>query len=170
MGVRKLTKVGQVPLALPNPLFQSQPLETPPIPPRAVAGGVVLLLQNWTYFACFQSLLLQNLQSALFQLVLNNTQERCGCVTLVCFSFLFSSLFIFLFLFFFFPFLFLFLLSFFFFSFSLFWQEILLPFLLHKYEVNLWKQIGLLLVYMCKTERTVLLIKLVFSHLKTRVV
>lgn len=46
VGVRKLTKVGQVPLALPNPLFHLQPLETALIPPRAVAGGVTLLLQN----------------------------------------------------------------------------------------------------------------------------
>lgn len=45
-GVRKLAKVSQVPLALPNPLFHPQPLETPLIPPSAVSGGVALLLQD----------------------------------------------------------------------------------------------------------------------------
>lgn len=45
-GVRKLAKVSQVPLALPNPLFHPQPLETPLIPPSAVSGGVPLLLQD----------------------------------------------------------------------------------------------------------------------------
>lgn len=86
-GVRKLAKVGQVPLALPNPLFHPQPLETPLIPPSAVSRGVALLLQDWIYFARFQTLLLQSLKSALFQLVSSNTQERCGSITLVCFSF-----------------------------------------------------------------------------------
>lgn len=38
-GVRKLAKVSQVPLALPNPLFHPQPLETPLIPPSAVFRG-----------------------------------------------------------------------------------------------------------------------------------
>lgn len=148
--VRKLAKVGQVPLAHPNPLFHPQPLETPLIPPSAVSGGVALLLQDWIYFARFQTMLLQSLKSSLFQLVSSNTQERCGSITLVCFS-----------------------LPFFFFSlllFLLFWQEILLLLLLHKYEVTLWKQIRLLVVYMCKTERTVLLIKLVLANLKTEVV
>lgn len=45
-GVRKLAKVGQVPLALPNPLFHPQPLETPLIPPSAMSRGVALLLQD----------------------------------------------------------------------------------------------------------------------------
>lgn len=86
-GVRKLAKVGQVLLALPNPLFHPQPLETPLISPSAVSRGVALLLQDWIYFARFQTMLLQSLKSALFQLVSSNTQERCGSITLVCFSF-----------------------------------------------------------------------------------
>ena len=87
VGVRKLAKVSQVPLALLNPLFHPQPLETPLIPPTAVSGGVALLLQDLIYFARFQTLLLQSLRSALFQLVSSNTQERCGSITLICFSF-----------------------------------------------------------------------------------
>lgn len=86
-GVRKLAKVGQVLLALPNPLFHPQPLETPLISPSAVSRGVALLLQDWIYFARFQTMLLQSLKSALFQLVSSNTQARCGSITLVCFSF-----------------------------------------------------------------------------------
>lgn len=126
VGVRKLAKVSQVPLALLNPLFHPQPLETPLISPSAVSGGVALLLQDSIYFSRFQTMLLQSLKSALFQLVSSNTQERCDSITLVCFSFpsLFSTFGVFL----------------------LFWQEILLLFLLHKYEVTLWKQIWLLVV------------------------
>lgn len=91
--VRKLAKVSQALLALPNPLFHPQPLETPLIPPSAVSGGVALLLQDSIYFACFQTMLLRSLNSALFQLVSSNTRERCGSL-LHCFVFLFSSLFL----------------------------------------------------------------------------
>lgn len=87
MAVRKLAKVSQVPLALLNPLFHPQPLETPLISPSAVSGGVALLLQDSIYFSRFQTMLLQSLKSVLFQLVSSNTQERCGSITLVCFSF-----------------------------------------------------------------------------------
>lgn len=145
VAVRKLAKVSQVPLALLNPLFHPQPLETPLISPSAASGGVALLLQDSIYFSRFQTMLLQSLKSVLFQLVSSNTQERCGSITLVCFSF--PSLF----------------LTFFFFL--LFWQEILLLLLLHKYEVTLWKQVSLLVVYVCKNKRTVLLIKLYLKNI-----